>query len=59
MKDVTDTWPSFAEAKGAEYLAEYVTIWHCEACGAMVGAEGRRVQWVMERDEAPSEEEAG
>ena len=56
MTDVTETWHTFAEAHGAEYLAAYVTIWHCPACGAVAGAEGDTVEWVMEREGARNED---
>src|SRR3982750_1912055 len=35
MDDVTESWHTFAEAEGAEYLAFYVTIWHCPRCNTV------------------------
>lgn len=56
MTDVTDSWHTFAEAEGAEYLASYVTIWYCPQCRTVVGTEGNETKWVMEREEALREE---
>jgi hypothetical protein len=56
MDDVTEDWPTFAEAEGAEYLASYVTIWRCVACQTVVGAQEETVEWVMEREGARNEE---
>ena len=58
MEDVTESWHTFAEAEGAEYLASYVTIWHCTSCETVVGAADDDVEWVMEREEAAAEETA-
>jgi hypothetical protein len=55
MEDVTESWHTFAEAEGAEYLASYVTIWHCTSCGTVVGADDDAVEWVMEREEVAAE----
>jgi hypothetical protein len=52
MSDVTEVWHTFAESEGAEYLADYVAIWHCPACRTVVGSENGSVRWVME-SEAP------
>jgi hypothetical protein len=52
MDDVTESWHTFAEAEGAEYLASYVTIWHCPQCGTVVGASDDGIEWVMECEEA-------
>ncbi|HEX6510052.1 MAG TPA: hypothetical protein VF221_20680 [Chloroflexota bacterium] len=56
MNDATESWHTFAEAQGAEYLASYVTIWHCPACQTVVGAQDGGIKWVMEPQEAVSEE---
>ena len=48
MEDVTESWHTFVQAQGAEYLASYVTIWHCPSCGSGVGTDGRAVEWVMD-----------
>jgi hypothetical protein len=48
MNDVTESWHTFAEAEGAEYLASYVTIWHCPACETVLGADEEGVAWTME-----------
>lgn len=56
MTDVTESWHTFAESEGAEYLADYVTIWCCPACGTVVGAEEEGIKWVMEREPALTEE---
>ena len=56
MRDVTDSWHAFAEAEGAEYLASYVTIWHCEACSTVVGATDERIEWIMEPEATRSDE---
>lgn len=55
MLDVTESWHTFAEAEGAEYLAEYVTIWMCSSCKAMVGESEEQVEWVMEADHVAAE----
>ncbi len=55
MEDVTESWDTFSEAEGAEYLSAYVTIWHCPICGAVAGAGDDGVEWVMEREEAAAE----
>jgi hypothetical protein len=54
--EVTDSWHTFAEATGAEYLATYVTIWHCPRCRTMIGASEGAVDWVIEPEEALREE---
>ncbi len=56
MNDVTESWHTFAEAEGAEYLAAYVTIWHCPNCGTVAGAQDETIEWVMEREGALNEE---
>lgn len=56
MENVTGSWHTFAEAEGAEYLASYVTIWHCPSCATVVGADDDAVEWVMEREEVAAEE---
>ncbi len=56
MTDVTDSWHSFAEAEGAEYLATYVTIWHCSACETVAGVDQDRIEWLMEKEGALNEE---
>ena len=56
MTDVTETWETFAEAEGAEYLALYVAIWHCPACGTVAGVGDDGIEWVMEREEVLAEE---
>ena len=56
MTDVTESWHTFAESQGAEYLADYVTIWLCPACGTVAGATGDAVEWVMETETALNEE---
>jgi rubredoxin len=54
--DVTENWHTFTEAEGAEYLATYVTIWHCSVCETVVGAQNGGIEWVMEPQEALSED---
>jgi predicted RNA-binding Zn-ribbon protein involved in translation (DUF1610 family) len=56
MKDVTETWHTFVEAEGAEYLASYVTIWHCPSCHTVVGSQDGSVEWVMQPREALPED---
>ena len=56
MNDVTDSWHTFTEAQGAEYLAEYVTIWHCPICNTVLGADDDVVRWVMEAEPVLNEE---
>lgn len=56
MTDVTEIWHTFEEAEGAEYLADYVTIWHCAACGSVAGAEDEMITWMMEREAAVAED---
>jgi hypothetical protein len=56
MVDVTESWNTFAEAEGAEYLASYVTIFHCPHCNTVVGADQDGIEWVMEPEEALAEE---
>jgi hypothetical protein len=53
---VTENWHTFTEAEGAEYLADYVTIWYCAACTTVVGAQNGGIEWVMEPQEALSDE---
>lgn len=55
MTDVTESWETFAQAQGAEYLATYVTIWHCEQCGTVAGGEDG-IEWVMEPEAVAREE---
>lgn len=55
MNDVTESWHTFAEAEGAEYLASYVTIWHCPRCGTVAGAHESGVEWVLEPEAATEE----
>lgn len=55
MVDVTESWHTFAQAEGAEYLATYVTIWHCPQCNTVVGAQDG-IDWVMKPEEAFPEE---
>ena len=57
MIDVTESWHTFAEAEGAEYLSAYVTIWHCPVCHTVVGADEEGIEWVMEPEEALVEEQ--
>ena len=54
MVDVTDSWDTFAEARGAEYLASYVTLWRCPNCGTLAGASGITIEWVTEPEESPT-----
>jgi hypothetical protein len=54
--DVTESWHTFTEAQGAEYLASYVTIWHCPVCNTVVGAQDDGIEWVMEPQEAVTDE---
>ena len=56
MTDVTESWHTFAEAEGAEYLASYVTIWHCPVCSTVVGADEEGIEWVMKPEEVLVEE---
>lgn len=56
MKDVTETWHTFAEAEGAEYLAGYVTIWHCPSCHTVAGAQDASIEWVLHPEEMLPEE---
>ncbi|MGH2444027.1 MAG: hypothetical protein ACRDFX_12805 [Chloroflexota bacterium] len=48
MGDVTQNWHAFAESAGAEYLATYVTIWHCPSCLTMAGSAENDLEWVIE-----------
>lgn len=48
MVDITASWHTFAAAEGAEYLATYVTIWHCPECDTLAGAGVEGVEWVLE-----------
>jgi hypothetical protein len=57
MTDVTETWETFAEATGAEYLAAYVTIWYCPHCATVVGSSEDQVEWIMQPEGARSEDE--
>ena len=56
MNDVTESWHTFAEARGAEYLATYVTIWRCPTCTALAGGEEGQVEWIMEPETVLAEE---
>lgn len=56
MDDMTERWPTLAEAKGAEYLASYVTIWRCPSCQTLAGAEDEGIEWVMEHEAANIED---
>ncbi|HLJ67301.1 MAG TPA: hypothetical protein VKX16_08055 [Chloroflexota bacterium] len=56
MDDVTESWHTFTEAEGVEYLAAYVTIWHCPACGTVAGAQDSGIEWTMRPEEALQEE---
>lgn len=56
MTDVTESWHTFTEAEGAEYLSAYVTIWHCDTCGAVAGSTERGIEWVMDPEGALSED---
>jgi hypothetical protein len=56
MTDVTESWHTFAEAEGAEYLALYVTIWHCPRCGAVAGEGEGAIEWIMEQEEMVEEQ---
>jgi hypothetical protein len=56
LTDVTDSWHTFVEAQGAEYLASYVTIWHCSECRTVVGAADGDIEWVLEPEEVLSED---
>ena len=56
MNDVTESWHTFAEAQGAEYLAVYVTIWRCPQCDTVAGAQHDIIEWVMEREGALNED---
>lgn len=56
MVDVTESWHTFTQAEGAEYLAAYVLIWHCPQDDTVVGTdEEQRVEWVMEGEAAVEE----
>ncbi len=52
MVDVTDSWHTFVEARGAEYLASYVTIWDCPTCHTLAGTADEDVEWVMRAEGA-------
>lgn len=54
MVDVTAHWHTFAEAEGAEYLAAYVTIWHCPLCQTVAGARDDGTEWVLDPEDAPA-----
>jgi hypothetical protein len=56
MVDVTESWYTFAEAEGAEYLSAYVTIWCCPECNTVAGVD-EGVEWVMEPETAAVEEQ--
>lgn len=57
MTDVTESWHTFAEAEGAEYLSSYVTIWFCESCRTVAGTEeDGALEWVFTPEEAFAEE---
>ena len=56
MQDVTESWHTFTEAEGAEYLASYVTIWRCPRCSTVVGAHDETVEWVMRPEGALNQE---
>jgi hypothetical protein len=56
MNDVTETWHTFTEAEGAEYLAAYVAIWHCPKCDTVTGAQNGTIEWVMEPEGAVEED---
>lgn len=55
MTDVTESWHTFVEAEGAEYLAAYVTIWHCQSCNTVAGAQEDGFEWVLESELANEE----
>ncbi|HZU14094.1 MAG TPA: hypothetical protein VFB58_14735 [Chloroflexota bacterium] len=55
MLDATETWHTFSEAEGAEYLADYVTIWVCEACRTVAGVGEDQIEWIMEPESAAAE----
>lgn len=57
MSNATESWHTFDEARGAEYLASYVTIWHCPACQTVVGAHDDQVEWTMEQEAVLQEDE--
>ena len=57
MTDVTESWHTFAAAEGAEYLSDYVTIWQCGRCHIVAGSEGGEIEWVLQPQEAVSEED--
>lgn len=50
MTEVTESWHTFAEAQGAEYLADYVGIWFCPACRTVAGGQDGEFEWVMETE---------
>jgi len=52
MTDVTESWETFAEAEGAEYLALYVAIWHCSRDNTVAGVGDDGIEWVMDPVEA-------
>jgi uncharacterized C2H2 Zn-finger protein len=56
MNDVTETWHTFTEAEGAEYLAAYVSIWYCPKCDTVAGAQNETIEWVMEPEAALEED---
>lgn len=55
MQDVTESWHTFREAEGAEYLAEYVAIWICSACRTVAGVSEEQIEWIMEPESAAAE----
>jgi hypothetical protein len=56
LTDITESWHTFRESHGAEYLATYVTIWHCPSCHTVVGGQDEEPEWVIEPEEALVEE---
>jgi hypothetical protein len=56
MQDVTESWHTFTEAEGAEYMASYVAIWRCPRCSTVVGAHDETVEWVMRPEGALNQE---
>jgi len=57
MRDVTESWHTFAAAEGAEYLSDYVTIWLCDHCQTVAGCEGGEIEWMLQAQEAGSDDE--
>lgn len=56
MTDVTAQWHTFAAAEGAEYLADYVAIWHCSACQTIAGGPDELIEWVIDPEDASVDE---